>query len=85
MSLPAPGPAPFLISNPSKPATINPGTWDQIFTAASFSRSDVSPAGTSKDGDVTVIVGPELWGLQFSSATNATYFGPHPSQDALLN
>ena len=79
-----PPPADFLVqTNPTKPATVTTDkNWTSILTTAKF---DVGAATSGGDNDVTVTTGDDFWALQFSSATNGTYFGRPLTVDTLQN
>src|SRR5450631_3969022 len=84
-----PVPVPFLLqTNTNTPATVSTEElWNQVLTKSKLTK-DVSPTGTSPDGDVAVTFDDEAspaWNLQFSSVGNETYFGADPSSDKLLN
>lgn len=82
-----PPPAGFLVQiQPDKPATVTTDShWTQILTTAKFIKQDVGAQSAGGDNDVTISTGDDLWNLQFSSATNGSYFGEALTVDELLN
>lgn len=82
-----PAPADFLVQvQPGKPATVTAdANWTQILATASLVKQDVNAQSAGGDNDVTVSTGDDLWNLQFSSATNGSYFGSALTVDTLLN